>query len=242
MRTFNATLLNKIANMPDIRPKLGGTGSIDLSAALLNPRNFAFTNEEGGFVAINTFGNRYECHTIFAPDRHFREVCALSEWALGYMFTETACEEIITKIPDGNTGAEILSRKFHFQRVGVQPHWNGDQSAVVKSLPLDTWARLCYRAREAGQAFHSQLNSYKGGVKSGLPDHPKDDDHDSMVGAAMLMAKAGNVAKGVNFYNRWATAFGYAPVILLSEHPVVVDVHDAIIGYTDGQMEVLLCR
>lgn len=56
------------------------------------------------------------------------------------------------------------------------------------------------------------------------------------------MIRAGQVAKGVQFYNRWASLAGYQSIAVLSVTPTILDVRDAVIEVRGGQMEVLQCR
>ena len=67
MRTLDASRFNAIANLADVRPRLGGTGPLDLAPILANPRNYGFEIDLGGFICVNTFGATYEVHTIFTP-------------------------------------------------------------------------------------------------------------------------------------------------------------------------------
>lgn len=237
MRTFDPTFLNSVANNPEVRLWLGGQGPIDLTATLDNPGNYAFCDDTGGFVVIQLHGARYECHTIFSPDRRgVKGVLDLMFAAQQYMFTQTPCDDIVTKVPDENRGADWLARagKFveGFRRNGVS----------YRSLSLDRWAQVCSTAPDEGRAFHLILEAAKQAAGSALAVHGEDELHDRMVGAAILMAKTGNVVKGVNFYNSWALWAGYAPISLLSEQPAVIDIIDAVIGLDGSNLRVMKCR
>lgn len=237
MRTFDAAFLNEIANRPHIRPRLDGEGPIDLQPALNLVRNMAFVNEQGGYVLLWRFEGVYEIHTIFdVQPGMFKECMKLAKKAQEYMFFETDCTELVTKVPPDNPGAGNLARYM-----GLQEQWNTGGTGYC-NLPLDRWARACSTARVEGKAFHEAIEKAKELKGSELPIHPDDPVHDHVVGAAVLMIKAGNLAKGLNFYNRWASFAGYGTVTLLSEQPVVVDIQDAVVGLVDGKMEVLVCR
>lgn len=245
MRTFSPGFLEEIANHPAIRPTLGGEGPVELAAAMANPSNYCFTNEEGGFVGLQlqSGGTVIECHTIFKVGSRPRGVIEFMLQCQEYLFTRTYCTEIVTKVPDDNKGAHHLAHIGGFQEIFRRENgWKDGVGVSYRSLTLDRWLKACSTAREAGKAFHSLLEDAKRAKGSTLPVHVDEEIHDRWVGAAMLMAMRGNVAKGINLYNSWAVFAGYRPAKLVSELPVVVDVGDAVVGERDGKMEVLLCR
>lgn len=245
MRTFDPTFLNQVANIPSVRRTIGpGPELLDFSAALANPRNYAFQNDLGVFLLANIFGSSYEVHTFFSPRR--KEDAAIIEALMFqaelYMFARTDCLEIITRVPDGNRWADQLANRFAFRDIGHQLDWADGRGAMMKRKTLEDWARGAPETHMAGRQFHEVLEAAKKAKGSTLPNHPDDSTHDSIVGAAMLMCKGGQPAKGITFYNYWAVLAGYRPVRLLSDYPPVVDVHDAIIGIDGNNLEVQLCR
>lgn len=243
MRTYDFPLLDKIANMPEVRPKLGGKGDINLETTVMNPANYTFTIAVGGFIVVRIMDGVYEAHSVFTPDRRgVLMIVKLMEEVQAYMFLNTDCHLLVTKIPTGHDGAAWLAKRGGFVLNGHQGNWDEGKGADVMHFPLDTWARVCYRTLEAGRQFHEALEAAKKLKHSELPTHEDDELHDRMAGTAVLMAQAGNVVKGVNFYNNWAVQYGYQPIVLVSEQPAVVDVGDAIVGVEGGKMEVMLCR
>lgn len=245
MRTFDATFLNQVANIPSVRRSIGpGPDVLDFTGALANPRNYAFQNELGVFLLANTFGTTYEVHSFFSPRK--REDAAIIEALMFqaelYMFSRTDCQEIVTRVPDGNRWAEQLAIKFAFRDIDRQQNWDQGVGAMMKRKTLEDWARGAPETHMAGRQFHDVLEAAKKASGSTLPSHADDPLHDSIVGAAMLMVKGGQPAKGITFYNYWAVLGGYRPVRLLSDYPPVVDVHDAIVGVENNKMEVYQCR
>ncbi len=238
MRTFDATILNNAANHPEVRPWLGGEGPVNLTASLLDPNTYAFVNQWGGFIGHRAFDTVYECHTMFVPQKPgIKPIIELMKYAEQFMFTNTDCERLITKVSMKHSGQHWLAKHGGFveqsQREGIS----------YQLLPLDRWAQACSTTRDEGERFHGQLEQAKRANGSTLPVHPEDPAHDAMVGAALLMAKAGNAVKGVNTYNRWAVVAGYVPILLLKEQPPVVDIHDAVLGLgSTNEVEILLCR
>lgn len=243
MRTFDPAQFNAIANLPEVRWRLGGEGHLDLTNVILNPRNYAFQNDLGGFICMNTFGATYEVHTIFTPKRNgIEEIKRLMFRAELFMFTKTNCVELITKVPDGNRGAERLANTFGFIDVGRQVNWDKGVGAALKRKTLEDWAKGAPETYLAGRSFHDTLAAAKREQNGTAPPHDDDSTHDMIVGAAFLMAKGGQVSKGISFYNYWANFAGYAPVSLISESPPVLDIRDAVVGIEDGKLEVYLCR
>lgn len=236
MRTLDYKFFNEIANRETVRPYMGGEGVIDVRHLVLNPTNYAFKGEHGGFIAVKMYDGLYECHTVYDTDNP-RETVRLMGKAREYMFIHTDCVELTTKVIGKDHPAHHLSRLFGFVGDHVR------EGVSYYKLSLDLWARTCSTPGVEGHKFHEILEIAKRNQGSELTVHEDDDLHDHMVGAAIMMVRAGNVVKGVNFYNRWAVFAGYAPVELVSEQPAVIDVQDAVMGLShDGQLEVLLCR
>lgn len=242
-RTFDGTFLSHTANLPKVRPWMGGEGEIDLRPAALDPRNVFLQHSAGGFTVMPLYEGVYECHTIFQPLTSPKVILAAILEAQEYMFARTDCEMILTKVPENNVGASWLADHSGFQYSFRRDEaWPGGVGVSYRKLPLDTWVASCSTVAEQGRAFHELIEGAKRARGSSLQAHPQDEAHDRAVGATVLMIKAGNTIKGVNHYNKWAIFAGYAQAQLLSEQPVIVDVHDAIMGMTNGQMEVLQCR
>ncbi len=63
--------------------------------------------------------------------------------------------------------------------------------------------------------------------------------HDAWVGATIKGCLAGNIAKSINLFNRWALQTGYFPSAILSETPPLIDTGDAILGLSDAGVEIL---
>jgi hypothetical protein len=185
----------------------------------------------------------YECHTIYPPLVNAKIVVREMREAMAYMFLQTDCQCILTKVPDVNTGAAHLAKLGGFvEDFYRKDAWTGGGGVSYQKLPLDAWARTCSTVGEQGRMFHELLEAHKKIQNSHLPEHPQDEAHDRAVGAAVAMIRAGNTIKGVNHYNKWAIFAGYAQITLLSEQPVIVDVGDAVMGLRNGDLEVLQCR
>lgn len=238
-RTFSAVLFNDVANRPHVRPTMGGSGEIDLTHVINLPGNFAYTDGLGGFFFQRLFDGYYEVHTIYDPNETFRRPKALVHGAKAVverMFLETDAVELATKVLPHSEGASWLS-----DIVGFSESWT-KEGVSYRNLTLDAWARSCSTLEHRGRVFHEQLEAAKNAANSKLPTHHDDAVHDRMVGVAIAMVTAGNVAKGVDTYNKWAMFAGYAPVMMISAQPPVIDVVDAVVGFHNGEMEIALCR
>lgn len=247
-RTVNAALLNRVANDPAVRPWLSceemgvpADAPIDLSEAIRDLSNVALVTNGGGFLLHARGGGDYEVHSMFLPEARSGTVAAMRA-GMDYMFTRTDCQKLITKVPDDNKAAANLAAAGGFKPVfRREAVWNGG-GVSYQALTIDDWAMANAGLEADGEWFHRKLEEAKKAAGSELPIHGHDEAHERAVGAAVRMIRAGNVAKGVAFYNRWARLAGCPEIGLLSMTPVVLDVVDAVIELRDGDMEILTCR
>lgn len=244
MRTYDATLLNEVANDPEVRPWLGGEGALDLSHLTHDEANVTFVGQHGGFIMIRMGPGSYEVHTVFRKTPNgYRRILSLAHSIVEFMFVETDCVEILTKVPKPNVGADQLCNQVRFQELFVRKDaWQGSEPISYRKLDLDRWAATCSTLGAEGAAFHDLLETTKVANGSVRETHAHDTIHDRLVGLAIKMAKAGNVMKGVNVYNRWATFTGYAPIECKTYAPAVIDIGDAVIQIRRGTVEILECR
>ncbi len=251
-RVMDAAVLNRVSNPPSVRPWLGGEGKVDWSPIVEHAGNVALVNEHGGWVFQQLMPGLYEAHSQFLPEGRGRPMFEAAREAIRYLFTHTECTEIVSKVPLANAGAVGLSRwsgfEERFRREGAWTSVNGAPATAVAyvGMTLDAWKKRDPACLHRGQWFHAQLEAAKHAAGSALPVHPEDESHDRAVGASVLRFQAGNPRKAVATYNKWAVFVGYAPIALLQEHPVIVDVGDAIASLkpaADGwALEVLACR
>ncbi len=244
-RTMNGAALTGVANHPFVRPWLGGSGFVDLTAACADPANVALETDGGGFLLLGKGGGLYEAHTLFVPEAG-RKAPAASREGFLYLFTHTDAVEVVTMVPSNNAPAGKLAHYVgftpRFTRQAAWPTEDGVIPAEYFSLTVEQWALKSDDCLAAGVAFHGALERAKEAAGSALDIHADDEIHDRIVGATCLMARAGNAAKGVAFYNRWAVTAGYAPISLICENPPILDVIDAVVTPGGDFLEVLLCR
>lgn len=245
-RTMDASLLNEVANGPEVRPLLGGSGQIDLAPVLADPRNVALVTDLGGYVFTQHEATVYEGHTIF-PLGSGQQAGRAIEEALRWLFTRTDCQEVVTKVSKNNRAAGLMVRQVGFERLfdrdAAWPEFDGSMApGSFFGLSIGRWAQRDREAGRLGHIFHDRLEAAKVAAGSDLPVHGDDQAHDQAVGAAALMILAGNPAKGVWSYNRWARLAGYQTIEIVSLAPLVIDVRDALVTVENGEMEVLTCR
>jgi hypothetical protein len=242
-RTMSADLLNEVANNEAVRPFVGGAGFVDVGAVVANPQNVALINEHGGFIFVRDEATRFELHTLFLPEGRGAGVLPAFEEAARFVFASTDCLEITTKVPASNKAADLMARRAGFAPIFTRSAiWPDGSDVTYYSLTLDTWRARDPELVVEGYNFHVMLEEAKAAAGSALKTHPDDDAHDRAVGAAVLMALAGNAGKAVWIYNRWARLAGYQTIEQVSVAPVLIDVRDAIVGVAGDTMEVVLCR
>jgi hypothetical protein len=231
-RTFDAAALNAVANHPDVRPMLQGSGAIDLAPVISDAGNVALVGDGGGFILTAAGGGDYEVHTLFLPGS--RDVLAKTLAGIDYMFTHTDCVRITTKIFDGNRPAAQLASAAGM----VSLFRNAVLGCDCLELIIDSWAVNHADLEADGEAFHMAIDA--AGLM--LPAHPADAIHDRAVGAVVRMVRAGSVHKGIWFYNRWASHAGYPGIRLLSAQPPILDTGEGVIVALAGDgFEVLSC-
>lgn len=238
---MDAGWFNRLCNLPEVRPGLGGEGELDVSELIHNPANYALRTEHGGFILINHGAGVYSVHTQFSNEGRGRHAIEAMRAGLEFMFTRTDCIRIFSHCPDSSPAALGLAK------AGRAAMWFRKTNDLLGPGQVVRWDVLEWMTAEPnneaeGNAFHDMLEATKAANGSELPKHEDDPWHDRAVGAAVMMCKRGQPTKGVALYNMWAIAAGYAPIALLSEKPPVVDVVDAVVGLNDGELEVMLCR
>lgn len=239
-RTFDPAFLNEVANNPAVRPSLAGSGMIDLGPVVADANNFALQCDHGGFVLTLTEPGRYEVHSLFLPDSGGVPIAAMRA-AQEWMFTRTDCQAITSKVPASNRAAKGFALAG-----GLKTIFRREDAALgpCEYVELDVmrWTMGCAALEEVGEAFHTALVEAKAKAGSALPVHDHDEAHERAVGAAFLMIRRGQPLKGVAFYNRWARLAGYADIEIVGLSPLAVDVRDAVLGFSENGLEVLLCR
>lgn len=246
-RTMDAAFLNEVANNPDVRPFLGGSGTLDLTPQINDPANIALVGEFGGFIVMRLGPGLYECHSIFLPDGRGQKAVEASEQGLRYCFTQTDCTEMVTKVPEGNAAALGLTRHMgftkSFQCAQTWPLEDGTRGGCgYFTLAFAKWAQRDAECLRAGQWFHNRLEELTAEYGKTIPAHFEETAHNCAVGASVLMFRAGNSMKAVNTYNTWAAIAMFPPISLKSLTPVILDMDQVIVTMNGNDMEILSCR
>lgn len=240
-RVYQPNVINLVLNDPSVRPHVGGVGTLDLGPLLVDERNVLLMEGEVGGVFFHwQEPGVYEAHTQYLPEGRGARAFEATREAVDWLFSHTDAMELYSKAPGYNTAANTLARalgaRVAFRREGAWLMGDGSADAVnYWALPHASWALSSPSAKALGHNFHLELEAK-------LPDaepHPDDPAHDSYVGATIMTLRAGQVAKAVVLYNRWARFAGYEPIALISLNPLVIDIKTAKLLLTADGFEVL---
>lgn len=231
-RDFDATRINKIVNHPEVFKYVAifGQTEFDLSQLVNEMENYFLLCDEGGCFFTPYETGVYEVHTQFLPTMRGVEALKVMKEAFRYMFVNTDCMKILTKIPANNQPAigiaKLLKAKFEFNRSNV---WFGIDGEAVNmnyySLHFDEWLKdNCAHYFDLGKDFHAKLDN-----KLNEPNHEEDVIHNINVGITAEMIFAGNVDKAIFLYNRWAKFAGYAPIYVVSKCPLIIHIKSALL-------------
>lgn len=238
-RTLDPARFNEIANDPEVRPWLGGSGELDLMGHISNPENFAFLtdDETGGFFYHKRAIGLYEVHTVSLPKGRGQTLLETRSASLRAMFMQSDAIEIVTTVPDGNRAADAYSidAGFHetFRREACFDLKGEMVGASYRSLGYGEWVLKDQLNTFNGKIFHDFVH------QSTPDDHGPDSVHDAWVGATMEGCRHGNAAKCIGLYNRWAVQAGYEPLNVLSANPLTVDMRSAVLQLDADGLHVL---
>lgn len=243
-RTQDAEQLNRIVNHPDIRPFVAdmSVGELDLSPQVANAANICLVGEFGAFLCFKFYEGCYEVHTQVLPEGRGEWTRRFAETGAHYMFTATDCVEILTRVPEGHMPALALTKTMGFRRQFTTPPevlFLGNRvTADIWSLTIQEWAPRAEGVEAKGGAFHDWLNRQ---VEGGKP-HPPDSDHNRIVGITLDMMRAGQIAKGVVWYNRWAFAARHPAISLVGMEPPQVRFDAGILTLEGGAIRFEPCH
>lgn len=217
IRTFDAKFINSVVNHPEVKESAGvpDAEEVDVGPMLQDVRNVCLVTPGGGFLLFWKAPATYELHTQFLPEARGAEPLKAVEQAFFYMFINTDCMTINTKVHKDNTGA-ISITKIYSELISE----HGDY--LYFSLTFDSWVRRSNKCRIRGEEFHDSLGEDK--------SHDDDSGHDSQAGAAILMAESGNHDKCEFIYNRWAMSAGYEPIVIQSRQPAIIKIGDLMMS------------
>lgn len=234
-RTMDATYINALANHPDVRPALVcGDGRLDFQPVLDEPSSVAWRCEAGAWMAIRFSADLYELQCILRPDASDEERSQLIVDAARYLFVNTEALEVTMRVPVQDMSLATLARRNGFHERFTRQNACELGALAFYRLSIESWALHTPEVCNLGRWFHQSLPK----SSAHAPDLP----HDAMTGVAVLLSRAGQPEKALAVYNRFAMTSGFLPIRLLTTHPPVFDVHDAIIEVRGAALEVLRCR
>lgn len=253
-RSFDANDINPILNDPSIFPfvSIPGMDHIDVAPVLADERNILLMADGGGILCCWVEPGAYEIHTNFLkpergthPERgpYIRNACLA---AYRWMFTRTECTVLLTKIPAFNRAAAIFAPLLgwvkQFERKAVWPTKEGLVDQSYWALSYNDWVRKTPELVESGHKFHDRLREEFLRHGHAEEQHPDDECHDIHVGACAEMIFGGQPQKAVALYNAWARFAEYGQISLISEHPTVIDIGNALLQITGDTFKVVMVR
>lgn len=248
-RAVSAYRLNEIVNDPSIYPWVCGSllgHPLDLSDVVADRGNVALVGEHGAVIFARHQPGFYEAHTQVLPSGRGQWTLAMVNEALRWMFCRTDAVEIVTRVPRGNYAARALARAisgvYEFTAHRGWVFENNIIPADIFALRIQDWIKTAPALSARGHWFHERLQEEYEAL--GVADELHDDDeaHDRHVGAAVEMMFGNQPHKAVVFYNRWAVMAGYAPVEIITETPLTIDIRDAVLAVRNNNFWVMTCR
>lgn len=241
-RATSAERINAILNHPDVRPWVADTaeGPLDVSRQVADAGNVCLVGEHGAFFCFKFFPGTFEVHTQILPEGRGRWARDFALAGARYMFTATDAVEILTRVPEGHVAAAALARAMGFRvQFSTPPEclFRGKRvPCTIYALTIQDWA--LHESEDDGARFHEWLNRQ---VSVGEP-HDPDPDHNRIVSIALAMIKAGQVVKGVLWYNRWCAAARHEPIALLSLEPPRIRFDAGILTMEGGEIRFDPCH
>jgi hypothetical protein len=231
-------VVEQIVNHPEVWKHVAPDGAkpFDATHALASP-HIVLLAEGGCFIFQYHSPGTYEVHTNFLPTARGKHAYEQAREAAAIMFLGSPCMEILTRVPEDNPAADVLTRKMHFRKWFTrQDSWRKGGKSYAQNyyrLGLDEWISDGF-AHADGCFFHQRLHQ----IVANVEHHEDDYMHDCYVGAIFNMLLAGQPQKGVEVYNRWARFAGYQPIRLLSQAPIRVDIQACILRLENGDFAV----
>jgi hypothetical protein len=206
-RERDAARMNGVLNDPDVRPYIDeqGVGDADLSVAVANPQNVLLMGDHGGCLFFPITPGIYEVHTAVAKAGRGAWTRDFVRAAVHWMFTRTPAGEIVTRIPSRHRGAvgaaEWAGMEFQYDLPQAVRFCGRTDDILIYALRLQDWVLHAGMIEDIGRKFHVQLCAEA--LRCGIGDAPHEDAavHNRFVGAAVEMARHGQLEKGALFYN-----------------------------------------
>jgi hypothetical protein len=249
VRQSDAAQFNAVINHPDVHPWVCGPlvgQQLDVTPVMSLPGTHILMGEHGGVMYTQHQPGLYEGHTNVLPAGRGRWALEMARQTIHWMFTVTDAVELVTRVPQGNIPALALTRRVGGELELTQPKaWlrEGRRLDVdVYTLSITKWMRTSPGLVWRGRWLNNRI--VRAMKKAGVEDvrYTANDSHDRYSGAAIAMIMAGQAAKGMVMYNRWAAMAGFPPIRLLAEAPLTIDLGGRILVVRNNDFWVLPCQ
>lgn len=254
-RSFDAAEINAILNDPYVfkHVAIAGQEKLDVSQLIENPNVYLLMAEGGSMIFTPLEPCVYEIHTAFLKSAlrsahenghtgpYIQNACLA---AYRWMFTQTDCVVILTKIPHHNRAALVfaptLGWQIEYTRKNAFATHAGDLVDVTYcALRYDDWLRKTPALEIAGREFHKRLADEFARFGYVEPQHPDEDCHDRRVGACIEMMLGGQPEKAVILYNSWARFADYGEINLVSRNPLLINIGNALLQVSENNFKMI---
>lgn len=119
-RTYDADAINAVCNHPEVLPSLSlGSGAVDVSALIENPRNLFFIGAHGGAMFHWCAPGIYAAHDFFLPEGRGGWALKASRFMLDTVFYEFRARLVWAETPTENRACRMFNRWLGFKSEGV---------------------------------------------------------------------------------------------------------------------------
>ena len=243
-RATDAARANEILNDPSVRPFIAETpdGPIDISAQAADPNNYLLVGEYGLALFRPVILGSYEVHSASLRAGRGEWTLQFARACLDWMFSRSNAWEILTRVPAGHLPALALTKACGYVWEFESPNpclFRGRKvGAATWRLSIHDWVARSAHFLEIGEWLHKRLaeEATKLGVKE--PPHPDEAHHSRVAGAALEMARHGQVLKSVFYYSRWSALARHGSVSLVSVDPPVLKMDIGFLHLRGDDIEV----
>lgn len=227
-RQFTAFRVNEILNHPSVYPWVHGLvdGPLDLTPAIEDRRNVLLMGEHGGIMFHHHGPGLFEAHSQCLPEGRGDWMLTFTHAALHWMFTQTGCVEVITRVPKGNLAARALTKAAHLTTRLVHPQgWTLAGKIVpaeVFGLTVQDWILTAPALGSGWDGVPSSVQRLLGAL---------DPTNRRYAVAALDMISGGVPEKGVVFFNRWAAMTDQPELSMVSRKPMAFEYGNGLIVF-----------
>ena len=230
-RTFDAFDLDVIFNAPDVLEHITQAGFERIATAnlLADPRNVGLVIEGGAFMFAQLEPGIYEANASFLSEYRGAYAKAAIREAASWMFCRTDAVTLFARIPQCNARALIAAKWTGAGYVGTRPGaWPKKDGvtygASIYQLLIDDFFKAA-NLIERGLDMLAHLESARWRLAGETDDlisamiTPSLARH---VGFAFAMIFAGQIDKGILWYNHYAKMALWPPMGLISREPYLI--------------------